>query len=285
MVIRTNSKDVGLMAVCYLPAAYNKMDYRKEFRKTLERMRKSNQMQMGKSEIRKMGFAQDNVNTWLSKCKSGFMLRKTDHHIRAVLSPHYTVYDSERILDAIQKNVNLDDYSIWGSFISEERLHVRLIGNEKMHIDAEELFVDSSDVGRNILSIRFGIYKLICTNGLVIGKAEGTLYKQKHIGVNAEEFESGIIKGLEKVSEMTASAEKWVHKVREESIDINTVYTKLKSIRLNVDGQEKVVKLMIDRYGMTKWGLINGITEVAQNYTLDKREELEIMADNILISM
>lgn len=30
VVIRTNSEEVGLMAVCYLAAAYNKMDYRKE---------------------------------------------------------------------------------------------------------------------------------------------------------------------------------------------------------------------------------------------------------------
>lgn len=30
VVIRTNSEEVGLMAICYLAAAYNKMDYRKE---------------------------------------------------------------------------------------------------------------------------------------------------------------------------------------------------------------------------------------------------------------
>lgn len=232
--------------------------------------------------------AQDNVNTWLSNCKSGFMFRKTGHHIRAVLSPRYTVYDSERILDAIWKNVNLDDYSMRGSFISEERLHVRLIGNEKMHIDGEELFpalfFDSSDVGRNILSVRFGIYKLVCTNGLVIGKAEGVLYKQKHLGVNAEEFEAGMLSGLKKVPVLTNSAESWVHEVRKESMDNDTAYSLLKGIKLNAEGRDKVIELMDNRYGKTKWGLINGITEVAQDYTLDKREELEIAAGNILTS-
>lgn len=42
------------------------------------------------------------------------------------------------------------------------------------------------------------------------------------------------------------------------------------------------MELMDNRYGKTKWGLVNSITEVAQDYTLDKREELEIAAGNIL---
>mgnify|MGYP007070346797 CR=1 FL=1 len=64
------------------------------------------------------------------------------------------------------------------------------LGAEKMLSDVFE-FLDSSDVGRNILIIRFGIYKLVCTNGLVIGRADGILYRQKHIGVKADEFEVG----------------------------------------------------------------------------------------------
>ncbi len=230
--------------------------------------------------------AQDNINSWIPNYKGGFMFRKTDDHLRAVLSPRYTTYDSEQILDIVQRNVDLSDYSIRGSYISEERLHIRLIGNERMHIDGEDLFpalfLDSSDVGRNILIIRFGIYKLVCTNGLVIGRADGILYRQKHIGVKADEFEVGLVSGLKKVPVLTMNAEGWVHKVQKEAMDIDAAYSYLKSMKLNADGQDKVIKLMNNRYGMTKWGLINGITEVAQDYTLDRREELEAAAGNIL---
>ena len=65
-------------------------------------------------------------------------------------------------------------------------------------------------------------------------------------------------------------------------MDIDVAYSYLKSMKLNADGQDTVIKLMNNRYGMTKWGLINGITEVAQDYTLDRREELEAAAGNIL---
>lgn len=41
---------------------------------------------------------------------------------------------------------------------------------------------------------------------------------------------------------------------------------------------------MKDRYDMSRWGLINGITEVAQDFTLERRLELERMAGNLLVA-
>ena len=96
------------------------------------------------------------------------------------------------------------------------------------------------------------------------------------------EFEVGVVSGLKKVPVLTTNAEGWVHKVQKEAMDFDAAYSYLKSMKLNADGQDKVIKLMNNRYGMTKWGLINGITEVAQDYTLDRREELEAAAGNIL---
>ena len=41
--------------------------------------------------------AKQNVNAWIPKYDGGFMLRETDNHLRAVLSPRYSVYDSEKL--------------------------------------------------------------------------------------------------------------------------------------------------------------------------------------------
>ena len=40
----------------------------------------------------------------------------------------------------------------------------------------------------------------------------------------------------------------------------------------------------LDRYDMSRWGLINGITELAQDFTLERRLELERMAGNLLVA-
>lgn len=52
--------------------------------------------------------------------------------------------------------------------------------------------------------------------------------------------------------------------------------------RLNEEGAKKVVSLMSEKYSNNLWGLVNGITEVAQDYTLERRLELEQIAGNLL---
>ena len=146
----------------------------------------------------RIDLAQDNVNSWLEDFNKDLFIREYNGGIRGVLSNKYSVCDSHEILEAVDDAVDLSKYKIKGSFLNEERLHVRLIGKEMLPIDGEDLFaglfLDSSDVGRNILTVKFGIYKQVCTNGLVIARAGGTLFEQKHIGITAEEFHEGLVK-------------------------------------------------------------------------------------------
>ena len=51
------------------------------------------------------------------------------------------------------------------------------------------------------------------------------------------------------------------------------------------DGVKKVIQLMTDGvYEKTRWGLINSITQVAQDFTLDKRVEYERAAGGMLVA-
>ena len=230
--------------------------------------------------------AKQNVNAWIPKYDGGFMLRETDNHLRAVLSPRYSVYDSEKILTVVGDKVDFNEYSVKNAYISEERLHIRLTHNEHLKVDGEDLFpalfIDSSDVGRNTLVITFGIYKYICSNGLVISKCGGTLYRQRHVGINPEEFEYGIAAGLKNIPTLIENAEEWVRKAISEKISMDSMLAHLKAMQMGKKETDQVIDLMKTRYGMSKWGFINGITEVAQQYTLDKREELETAAGRLL---
>ena len=51
---------------------------------------------------------------------------------------------------------------------------------------------------------------------------------------------------------------------------------------LSDDSAHKVIDLMQTKYEDNRWGLINGITEVAQDFTLERRLELERIAGNLL---
>ena len=57
---------------------------------------------------------------------------------------------------------------------------------------------------------------------------------------------------------------------------------KLKT-RLSDDSMTKVISMMTEKYSPTRWGLINSITEVAQDFTLERRVELEKIAGDLLL--
>ena len=52
--------------------------------------------------------------------------------------------------------------------------------------------------------------------------------------------------------------------------------------KLSDEGVKKVIDLSNNVYGFSDWGVINSITEVAQDYTLERRIELEKIAGSML---
>lgn len=247
----------------------------------------------------RIDLAQDNVNSWLEDYNKDLFIREYNGGIRGILSSKYSVCDSHEILKVIDDSVNLSQYKIKGSYLNEERLHLRLISKEMLPIDGEDLFaglfVDSSDVGRSILTVKFGIYKQVCTNGLVIARAGGTLFEQKHIGISAEEFHEGLVASLSNVDLLTENAIEWVNSARRKENrwsvngghedEIKEFITHIRQqTNLSEDSANKVISLMQTKYDDNRWGLINSITEVAQDFTLERRLELEKIAGNLLVA-
>lgn len=243
----------------------------------------------------RLDLASDNVNSWIEDYGKDVFIREYDGHIRGILSSKYSVCDTPDILKVLQDTVDLNQYKVKGSFLNEERLHLRLVGREMLPINGEDLFpglfIDSSDVGRNVLTVQFGIYKLVCTNGLTISKGSGTLFQQKHIGIKPEEFYEGLAASLSNVDMLCENACQLVEDARDKSMkfskysqeDFDAFIAQIKgTTRLSNDGAEKVIDLMQTKYGDTRWGYINSLTEVAQDYTLERRLELERIAGNLL---
>ena len=230
-----------------------------------------------------------NINCWLAGDKRTFFLRGYGDHIRGVLSGSYSVYDAPEILTTVKEVFDPETFVLKGSFINEERLHLRLIETEMMDVEGEDLFagitLDSSDVGRSGLQVKFFIWKKVCTNGLVIAKSSARLFKQKHIGITHEDFVEGLREGLENFH---ALKDKIAESIRETSKipvnqDIEELLEEIKDkTNLSDQAAEKVVELMQIKYAPTKWGLINGITEVAQEFTLETRLQLEEIAGSML---
>lgn len=231
-----------------------------------------------------------NINAWLENDNRKLMLRKYDGHIRGVLSGSYSKYDAPEILQSVKEVLGENNFKIKGGFINEERLHVRLVEAEMLPIEGEDLFagitLDSSDVGRNGLAVRFFIWKQVCTNGLVVAKSHANLFRQKHIGITHEDFKEGLEEGLAAFNQIKDKVVEMIENTSKIPLpaDLEELTKKVKEeTNLSDDDIVEVFELVEKKYDPTRWGLINGITEVAQKFSLERRIELETIAGNMLV--
>lgn len=247
--------------------------------------------------------AQENLNTWVNNYNKDLLLRVYKDKIRGVLSNKYGILDSPDILQVIDTATRGLGLKVKGYYLSEERFHARLIQQETMKINGEDLFagiqIDSSDVGRSALNVNFFIYKQVCTNGLAIAKGKGNMFKQKHFNICTEDFREQLSLSLKSLPELITEYE---HIIRQSAIQYNlfgTAYCSIsqedydKSIKnfidkirlktgLSEEGAKKVSDLSMNKYGTHDWGVINSLTEVAQDYTLERRIALERIAGDFL---
>lgn len=238
----------------------------------------------GKNEL-----AAKNINCWLEKNEKELLFREYNGKIRGVLSGSYSAYDAPEILKSLSEVFDMEHFKLKGSFINEERLHLRLIEDQMMNVDGEDLFagisLDSSDVGRSGLKARFFVWKQVCTNGMVIAKSSANMFKQKHIGITHDEFVNGLKEGLNTFyllkDEVTEAIKKTKSIPLPEDIEEMSEYIK-EQTKLSDDAVEEVIEFINVNYEPNMFGLINGITEVAQHYTLERRIELEEIAGSML---
>lgn len=241
--------------------------------------------------------AADNVNSWIEDYDKDLFIREYDGHVRGILSSRYAACDTPDILRVLKDTVDLNNYKVKGSFLNEERLHLRLVGKEMLPIDGEDLFpglfIDSSDVGKSVLTVQFGIYKQVCTNGLVVSQGGGTLFEQKHIGIKLEDFHNDLFNSLKLVDSLCEHSMQLIESCRKKSgkykvsrmseEDFDAFIAQIQGqTKLSRESSGKVIDLMREKYGDSKWGLINSITEVAQDFTLERRLELEKIAGRML---
>lgn len=236
--------------------------------------------------------AKENVDTWLDQYGKDLFIRTYRGDIRGILSSRYSVCDTDEILQVVDDKLDLSKWDVRGSFLSPERFHARFVSKEKLFGD-DDLFsgfmLDSSDVGRSVLNVRFMIWKQVCTNGMVVSKGNAELFRQRHIGITSEEFARGFAEGIERIPEIAAEVAKQIERSKNKDfrVDQEVVDEIMKRLKNNTAFNEeqirKVIYLTSERE-KTVWGHINAITEVAQEMTLESRIEAEKYAGTLLVA-
>lgn len=242
--------------------------------------------------------ATENVNSWLEDYGKDFFIRCCDDSIRGVLSSKYSTFDTPDILKSLMDVYDFSDFKCKGTYFSPERFHTRLVMPRNLDIPMEDdlmpgIQIDSSDVGRSVLRVQFMIFKQVCTNGLVLPKSTGVLFEQKHIGISQSEFVSEFNKAIANIPVLIENSEEFITHAKNTGLKIATPEQMLdfvqrlqKSAQIPEDSAKRVLNIVKSEvYGSpSKWTLINALTQEAQNFTLEKRLEIEKYAGSLLVA-
>jgi hypothetical protein len=247
-----------------------------------------------------LSLGDDNINQWMERIrenggrKANMLIRTYNGTVDAALSDRYAIFDSPEILDVINDIVNPDDYRVVGSYISDERMHLRMVSHNPLSVPGEDLFpgifIDSSDVGRTACSVSFFIFKQVCTNGLCVKKLGGELYHQRHIGIRKSEMVSEMKRNLKILPAVIANAESAILNAAATKVDLTdeTVFQAWiadlkKQAQVSEEVAANILNMAKEKYSLNVWGIVNGLTEVAQQFELDDRVRLETVAGDILV--
>ena len=230
----------------------------------------------------------DNINNWLDNFgHKKLLIRKYGNVVRGILSDKYSICDTPEILSAIEQSGILGSMDLKSYVINPSRFHARFVG-DKMKVVGEDLFagiqIDSSDVGRSKLDIKFLVYKQVCTNGLVLPKEAGTVYEQKHIGIESAKMVETLKESFNNFSLKVNDATSLIDRARDVKIrDTESIFGMVKNgTKVGEDTVKDIFTVASEHYDMSVWGIVNAITEVSQKYTLEHRIVMERYAGVLL---
>lgn len=202
--------------------------------------------------------------------------------IHGVLSDKYSVFDDKEVADIIESSDYLMNAAeVWAN-IDPDHFHSRFISGNKLTINGDPsplsmcVFVDNSMVGKAMLTIRFGLYRWACTNGMITGLKQFNIVREKHIGAN-KYWNDIVASSMENIGEYENML---LDMVRDMSVTHSTIYgmadeDATRYIKDKLATSTKMACKILDFYhntygGQTRWDLCNAITDVA--HELDNLE-------------
>lgn len=252
-----------------------------------------------------------NANTWFKQESSQRMLRTLDGSARAYLSNRYRRIDNIDIAGVTLPILGgLPDIRFESCQITESRMYIKAV-NPRLQAEVSPgdivqagVIISNSEVGLGSVSIQPLIYRLVCSNGMVVNEAAA---RRNHVGrvtdsgENFSVYSQATLDAEDKAFVMKiqdtvraaveeARFSQVVGKMREakaaqmDTHDVPAV-VKLASKEFHITDREStgVLQRLIESNDLTLYGLSNAVTRHSQDVeSYDRASELESIGYSIL---
>lgn len=253
----------------------------------------------------------NNINTWFQKKPANRMVRTMDGTARAFLSAKYRRLDNYEIATAAFPVIQqMQEARIESMDITDTRMYIKVV-NPRLTMEVTPgdivqsgIVITNSEVGLGAVKVEPLIYRLVCTNGMIVNDAATRKY---HIGrlntadENAELFRDETLKAddhafLLKVQDTVRAAVdetafgKVVNMMREAKgakISTNDIPHMIeltqKNFNLHKEEGGGILDALIRNNDFTLYGLANAVTQHSQAVkSYDRATELESIGFDIL---
>ena len=259
-------------------------------------------------QSRKPELLAQNVNAWFGDRENSYMIRTMDYGegpmARALLSDRYRRIDNMEIASAVLPLfAGSDQYEVVSSEVTENRLYLKIV-NRRLEmavvpgdIVQAGVMISNSEVGLGSVSVQPLVYRLVCTNGMVVndmgerknhvGRAAKAVDDSFHI-YSDETMEAEDKAFLLKLRDVTLAAieesrfAQVVGRLKEAAgIPITGKVTEVveltaRTYGINSDEQDSVLQHLIAGGDLSQYGLSNAITRASQDVeSYDRATTLE----------
>jgi hypothetical protein len=231
--------------------------------------------------------------------------------IRGVLTPSFTATDNTMILDVLKEYLP-NGFHITEWQVTNDGMVCRLVdtkGKTKIKEGGKVgalyvgMVISNSEVGKGSVSIEIYVYRLICTNGMVIPRKVAG-FKRRHLGEARDEFETQLQETLAQLPEISEDIGEGTERLRKARWNEENALTRIDSALGNRDHGKPIVSLFdggkkeatdaimaIMRTEakktdnrLTRWGFLNAFTQLSQRLPTDRRTAIETWAGGMLFS-
>ena len=259
------------------------------------------------------GLAAENANQWLREMAATRLCRTLDGTFRAFQSNRFRIIDHWPILGAVltglteasEKGVK---YEVREQSLTFDKMRIKVyfpgVAGEVKSGDEVCSYVEisNSEVGTGAFDFRHGVFRMVCSNGMV----RESIVKQVHLGAGAgagashsvtrvsdsttEHMNRALI-GLTKdairevtdqrrfngmLSSLQTSARLGLHGKPRDVIEVTS-----KTFGLSTDN-DSILTHLIQEGDLTQWGLVNAYTRHAHDVEPNEASELENAAGKIV---
>ena len=195
------------------------------------------------------------------------------------VSKHYTHIPTERVIDDMEllgwKPIEAKEVKARKNSTRGFQKHLLVFRNDDVVINGEDgdtvfpqILMTNSHDGKNSFTFQAGLYRLVCSNGLVIADTQFEAVKMRHMGYSFEDLQEKIKEMVEKLPltvesmnkmKATELAENEILQFAKEAL--NTRFTEKEMNRIQIDLKELTTPVRKEDSGNDLWSVFNVVQE------------------------